>query len=158
MSAHTACQVVQSVKLFAGNNVGCCRKDLVFVDFVGLCGANKSKKIASHRRKVRGGVNSGNAQRNLLVLRKNWASSVKSVLDVERVNNASRRQSSDLKLKVGVDSLFICVCFLVVFPYKLISWSSDDSCGSACSRFYVQLIFIFLDFQNLELNSCGIYN
>ncbi|KZV57862.1 Glutamate synthase 1 isoform 1 [Dorcoceras hygrometricum] len=94
MSVHSASQVVQSVKLFAGNNV---RKDLVFVDFVGLCGGNKSKKSVT-RRKVGGGVN---VQRNLLLLRKNWASSVESVLDVERANNASRRQSSDLKPKAA---------------------------------------------------------
>ncbi|XP_073017291.1 ferredoxin-dependent glutamate synthase, chloroplastic-like [Primulina eburnea] len=98
MSVHAAGQVVQSVKLFAGNNVGSCRKDFVFA---GLCGANKTKKSGSRQRKVRGGVISWDTQRNLLGLRKNWASSVKSVLDVERVNNASRRQSSDLKPKAA---------------------------------------------------------
>ncbi|XP_073139676.1 ferredoxin-dependent glutamate synthase, chloroplastic-like [Henckelia pumila] len=101
MSVYSACQVAQSVKLFAGNNVGGCRKDLVFVDFVGLYGGKNSKTIRSHRRKVSCGVNSGHVQRNLLVLRKNWVSSVKSVLDVERVNNAPRRQSSDLKPKAA---------------------------------------------------------
>lgn len=79
----------QSVKLFAGNNVGGCRKDLVFLDFVSLCGGYKSKKSRSHRRKV----GPGEYSRNLLVFRKNCGSSVKSVLDVERVHNALRRAS-----------------------------------------------------------------
>ncbi|KAI3472270.1 hypothetical protein Pfo_029758 [Paulownia fortunei] len=105
MSLHSAGQVVQSVKLFAGNSINDnCKKDLVFVDFVGLCGSKKSKKSGS-RRRVGGGVNSSNAQRNhflgLAASKKNWASSIKSVLDLERVNNASQQQSSDLKPKVA---------------------------------------------------------
>ncbi|KAK4487377.1 hypothetical protein RD792_005998 [Penstemon davidsonii] len=89
-------QIVQSVKLFAANNS---KKDLVFVDFVGLCSIKKSKNT---RRRV------FNAQRNnsfglAAVSRKNWASSIKSVLDIERVENASKskQQSSDLKPKVA---------------------------------------------------------
>ncbi|KAL0339757.1 UNVERIFIED_CONTAM: hypothetical protein Sradi_4492500 [Sesamum radiatum] len=107
MSLHSAGQVVQSVKLFAGNGINDnCRKDLVFVDFVGLCGGKNSKKSGS-RRRVGGGVNSSNAQRGhflgLPASKKNWATSIKSVLDLERVNNGSRQHSSDLKPKVGVN-------------------------------------------------------
>ncbi|KAG8372095.1 hypothetical protein BUALT_Bualt12G0030900 [Buddleja alternifolia] len=100
MSVHSAGQLVQSVKLFAGSNSNC-NKDLVFVDFVGLCGSKKSK----HRRRVGGGVNSCNAQRNhflgLAGQKKSWASSIKSVLELERVNNGSEQKSSDLKPKVA---------------------------------------------------------
>ncbi|KAK6124663.1 hypothetical protein DH2020_041595 [Rehmannia glutinosa] len=105
MSLHSAGHVVQSVKLFAGNTINDnCKKDLVFVDFVGLCGSKKSKKSGS-RRRVGGGLNSSNAQRNhflgLAASNKNWASSIKSVLDLERVSNGSQQQSSDLKPKVA---------------------------------------------------------
>ncbi|KAL2226033.1 UNVERIFIED_CONTAM: Ferredoxin-dependent glutamate synthase, chloroplastic, partial [Sesamum indicum] len=105
MSLHSAGQVVQSVKLFAGNGINDnCRKDLVFVDFVGLCGGKNSKKSGS-RRRFGGGVNSSNAQRGhflgLPASKKNWATSIKSVLDLERVNNGSRQHSSDLKPKVA---------------------------------------------------------
>lgn len=102
MSLQSAGHVVQSVKLFAGNTINDnCKKDLVFVDFVGLCGSKKSKKTGV-RRRLSDGVNSRNHHfLGLAAANKNWASSIKSVLDLERVGNGSRKQSSDLKPKVG---------------------------------------------------------
>ncbi|KAL8489352.1 hypothetical protein ACS0TY_025304 [Phlomoides rotata] len=106
MSLNSAGHVVQSVKLFAGNNISDnCRKDSVFVDFVGLCGSRTFKKNGS-RRRVGSGVNSnGIAQRNyfpgLVGSNKSWGSSIKSVLDLERVNIGSKEQSSDPKPKVA---------------------------------------------------------
>ncbi|KAL3637165.1 Ferredoxin-dependent glutamate synthase [Castilleja foliolosa] len=105
MSLHSAGQVVQSVKLFAGNSItDNYKKDSVFVDFVGLCGSKKSKKSGA-RRRLSGGLNSSNVQRNhflgLSASKRNWASSIKSVLDLERVNSGHQQQSSDLKPKVA---------------------------------------------------------
>ncbi|KAL2464593.1 Ferredoxin-dependent glutamate synthase 1 [Forsythia ovata] len=97
MSVQSVGQVVQSVRLFAGNSV-ISSKDLVFVDFVGLCSGKKSKKVCSNSRRTIS-VSGGNVQRSFLGSRKNWASSIKSVLDLERVNSASK-QSSVLKPKV----------------------------------------------------------
>lgn len=97
MSAvQSAGQVVQSLNLFAANNS---KNDLVFVDFVGLSATKKSK---NSRRRV------GNAQRNNFSLaaasKRNWASSIKAVLDLERVDNASksvRQSGDDVKREVG---------------------------------------------------------
>ncbi|GER25787.1 glutamate synthase [Striga asiatica] len=105
MSLHSAGQVVQSVKLFAGNSIpDYCKKDFIFVDFVGLCGARKSKRNGT-RRRLSGGLKSSSSQRDqfigLAASKKNWASSIKSVLDLERVNGGSRQQSSDLKPKAA---------------------------------------------------------
>lgn len=103
MSLHTAGQVVQSVKLFSITDN--CRKDSVFVDFVGLCGSKNLKKNGS-RRRGGVGVNGCNSQRShfrgLAPLGKGWASSIKSVLDLERVNTNSQKRSSDPKPKVGL--------------------------------------------------------
>lgn len=102
MSLHTAGQVVQSVKLFSITDN--CRKDSVFVDFVGLCGSKNLKKNGS-RRRGGVGVNGCNSQRShfrgLAPLGKGWASSIKSVLDLERVNTNSQKRSSDPKPKVA---------------------------------------------------------
>lgn len=127
MSLHSAGHVVQSVKLFAGNSItDNCRKDLVFVDFVGLCG-NKTFKKTGSRRRVGGGVNSSNAQRNhflgLAASKKSWASSIKSVLDLERVNIGSQQQSSDPKPKVGLTQT---VCLCVCEPSRLIYSKYED--------------------------------
>ncbi|KAL2465951.1 Ferredoxin-dependent glutamate synthase 1 [Abeliophyllum distichum] len=99
MSVHSA-QVVQSVKLFAGNGITNSNKELVFADFVGLCSGKKTKKDSSSTRRRVAGVNSSTVQRSFLGLKKNWAS-INSVLDIERVNNGSLQQSSDLKPKVA---------------------------------------------------------
>lgn len=102
MSLHSAGQVVQSVKLFSITDN--CRKDLVFVDFVGLCGSKNLKKTGGRRRGAVG-VNSSNAQRNhfrgLAPSGRSWASSIKSVLDLERVKTDSQKRPSDPKPKVG---------------------------------------------------------
>ncbi|KAL1555383.1 Ferredoxin-dependent glutamate synthase, variant 2 [Salvia divinorum] len=91
MSLHSAAQVVHSVKL-----TDTCRKDLVFVDFVGLCA---TKKNGARRR-----LNSRNAQRNHLrslpAAGKSWGSSINSVLDLERVKADSHERSSVPKPKV----------------------------------------------------------
>ncbi|KAG6430984.1 hypothetical protein SASPL_109059 [Salvia splendens] len=97
MSLHSAGQVVQSVKLFSITDN--CRKDLVFVDFLGLCGAKKNVG----RRRAGVGVNSRSSQRNHLrgLAGKTWGSSIKSVLDLERVKPDSPKSSSDPKPKVA---------------------------------------------------------
>ncbi|KAL1548750.1 Ferredoxin-dependent glutamate synthase [Salvia divinorum] len=97
MSLHSAGQVVQSVKLFSITDN--CRKDLVFVDFVGLCGTKKNVG----RRRGAVGVNSRSSQRNHLrgLAGKTWGSSIKSVLDLERVKADSQKRSSDPKPKVA---------------------------------------------------------
>lgn len=101
MSLHSAGQVVQSVKLFTITDS--CRKDLVFVDFVGLCGGKNLRKNGS-RRRGGAGVNSSNAQRShfrgLAQPGKSWASSINSVLDLERVKTGSPKLPSDPKPKV----------------------------------------------------------
>lgn len=89
---------MQSVKLFS--ITGNCRKDSVFVDFVGLCGSKNLKKNGS-RRRGGVGVNSSTSQRNHFRAWKSWGSSIKSVLDLERVNIASQKRSSDPKPKVA---------------------------------------------------------
>ncbi|CAI9787509.1 unnamed protein product [Fraxinus pennsylvanica] len=99
MSVHSA-HVVQSVKLFAGNGIANTNKDLVFADFVGFSSGKKTKINSPSTRRRVGGVNNSNVQRRFLGLKKNWAS-IKSVLDVERVNNGSLHRSSDLKPKVA---------------------------------------------------------
>ncbi|KAL6530542.1 Ferredoxin-dependent glutamate synthase [Orobanche minor] len=104
MSLHSAGLVVQSVKLFAGNSVADnCKRDFIFVDFVGLFGTKKSKKSGTHRR-LSGVLNSSNVQRNhflgLAVSKKNCVSSIKSCLEIERVHSGSQQQSSDVKPKV----------------------------------------------------------
>ncbi|CAA0812826.1 Ferredoxin-dependent glutamate synthase 1-chloroplastic/mitochondrial [Striga hermonthica] len=67
-------------------------------------GAEKSKRNGT-RRRLSGGLKSSSSQRNqfigLAASKKNWASSIKSVLDLERVNGVSRQQSSDLKPKAA---------------------------------------------------------
>ncbi|CAA2995966.1 ferredoxin-dependent glutamate synthase, chloroplastic [Olea europaea subsp. europaea] len=99
MSVHSA-QVVQSVKLFAGNGITNTNKDLIFADFFGLCSGKKTNKNSSCTRRRVGGVNNSNVQRSFLGLKKNWAS-IKSVPDIERVNNGLLQQSSDLEPKVA---------------------------------------------------------
>lgn len=111
MSVQSVCQVVQSVKLFSGNGVGR-NKDFVFVDFVGLYSGKKSKKASSGTRR-RISVNRSTVQRSSIGSRKNCASSIKSVLDLERVSSASQ-QSADLKPKVGrlqisIDTFCSCI-------------------------------------------------
>ncbi|KAL6555337.1 Ferredoxin-dependent glutamate synthase [Orobanche gracilis] len=103
MSLHSAGLVVQPVKLFAESSVADnCKKDFIFVDFVGLCGTKKSKKSGTHRR-LSGVSNRNNVQRNhflgLAASKKNWVSSIKSCLELERVHSGSQQQSSDLKPK-----------------------------------------------------------
>lgn len=122
MSVHSA-QVVQSVKLFAGNGIINTNKDLIFADFFGLCSGKKTNKNSSCTRRRVGGVNNSNVQRSFLGLKKNWAS-IKSVPDIERVNNGLLQQSSDLEPKVGLiptHSLSIYVCVYVLPFVFLIS-------------------------------------
>ncbi|KAH6832541.1 glutamate synthase 1 [Perilla frutescens var. hirtella] len=102
MSLHSGGQLVHSVNLFSITDN--CRKDSVFVDFLGLCATKNLKKNGS-RRRGGVGVNTSSSQRNhfrgLAPSTKGWVSSIKSVLDLERVNIASQKRSSDPKPKVA---------------------------------------------------------
>lgn len=72
----------------------------MFVDFVGLCGGKNLRKNGG-RRRAAAGVNSSNAQRSHFHgLGKSWASSINSVLDLERGKTGSTKRSPDPKPKV----------------------------------------------------------
>ncbi|XP_051138619.1 ferredoxin-dependent glutamate synthase, chloroplastic-like [Andrographis paniculata] len=86
MSLHSPSQIAQSIKLFAGTSITeSSRRDLVFVDFVGLCRSKNFRKTRGHHRPR-------NAQRNHilgLARNNNFASSINSVLEVHRAAGGS---------------------------------------------------------------------
>lgn len=100
MSLHSAAQIVQSAKFFAGSGINDGgRKDLVFLDFVGLCAARNSRKIGIRRRLG----DCAGVQRNRffgLAAARRKSSPIQSVLDLERVGNGAQQSSSELKPQV----------------------------------------------------------